>query len=278
MNLTHAILGGAFLGYAGLSLTWTSGDPVWGLAWIASLTFAWIVGSVVNDPRRGWLCLCYTALVPTAFAFAFGINPNYIGCGLVLLLAAAFTYHWYWLAGVIGAALLTTQSRGAILAGLGVGALAAGRRFPVCTFGVVVVGGLAALSMKSDLGTSFGFRLGVWQDTLNAMVPGGHGIGSFATEYAKLSRWTIPAGALPPHAYNDFLQALFEYGIGAVPLVILIVLAFDSHLDGRLIIAGVLLSGLTFFPLQIPLIAHAFAFTLGHLSRSPYAQIVPRAA
>jgi O-antigen ligase len=57
-------------------------------------------------------------------------------------------------------------------------------------------------------------RLEIWRYAINLMVWTGHGVGSFAElwyhDNARL--WK------PEYVHNDYLQLIFEYGIGVVPL------------------------------------------------------------
>lgn len=260
-----------FFAYAGLSVGWSAGGWVAASLWLGSLAGAFWLGTRAADPSHWCFWFCITGAAGLALHFTVPIlNPNYIGCFAVFCLAIAFTYSWHWLYPVFGTAIALSFSRGAILAGAALTALAYGRRYPVTTFCLACAALVLVMEGKAELGSSTAFRLGVWQDTINHFTFFGHGFGSFMAEYTAFSVKTNATFVVAPHAYNDFLELVFELGIGTVFLLFLIVAAFETADAGRLVIAAVILLGFTYFPLSIPPIAQGFAFALGYLLRSHF--------
>lgn len=256
--------GCGFVLYTAASASWL------GLALLASLVLACLVGYCIDDAWPLWAA--YTMFAFAAFA-VFMIHPydvyangNYIGCILAMALAGCLACRFYICVPVLGLMLLITQSRGAIFAGATALFMSLWRRFPTMAFTLVAMAVVFALAQPKDAGSLWA-RMGIWQDTLNHLTLWGSGFGSFADAYAAFTFRTNMTGVLAPHAYNDVLELIFELGIGAIFLWVAIIAVWEDSLPAdRLICLTFFVLGLTFFPLWIPLVGHAFAFTLGRMA------------
>lgn len=231
---------------------------------LASLAAAFVAGRHL-DERSVWINASWLGVFALPLVWWVELNPNYLGCAAVLLMAGCLVHRYWlnlpWLFG----ALVYSQSRGAIIAFGLMCAMWLGRRAPVVAFALVCAAILILVNADRG-GSSMWHRLGVWQDTLNAMTLFGHGLGSFADWYAGLARHTNWSGG-SAHAYNDFLELVFELGVGVIPLWIMLVLAWEADAPGqKLILLTFGALGLTYFPLFIPVLGHLAAFTLGSLS------------
>jgi hypothetical protein len=265
------LCGVIFVTYAAASIIWTSGDKSLASLWLMTLVGAFIFGYRSRSIRGVWFGATILFLTITFAGQFIGaeINPNYIGISLACALAAMIAYEYWLTLPILLFEIWLTQSRTALL-GAGVACLIGlwqRSRFWAMVLALLAI--LFILHQKSDGALSLWSRLGIWQDTINNFTPFGHGFGSFFAEY---STWAVRRNMtlqLAPHAYNDIAELIFELGVGVVALWALIFLAWENHNPQAKLICGVFfIMGLTHFPLFIPLIAHLFAMTLGHLSTS----------
>lgn len=268
-----------FLAWAGLSLLW-SPAPLEGGVLLALLACGYVVGQWCGDLRRLWTPLLIAASLNLCLAFAqwlawwdggdfrwYGVagGSGRLGCVMAIGFAAALGYRIWWFLpiGILG--LAHAGSRNGMLAA-GVACLVYLWRDYKATAMCLALGSvLAALALRDDAGASFLSRMGVWQDTLNHLTIWGHGFGSFATEYA---RWPTHTGQyqLALHAYNDFLELIFELGIGSVAAWACIIWSFEGHAPpSRLVCITFFILALGFFPLWV--VGPVFTMSLGHLAK-----------
>lgn len=254
-----------FVAYAGASVLWTVGDKVTAALHLLSLVAAWAFGKMVKDHEFFWklFCLIVVALIPV-YLLDRTINPNVGGAVLVLAFAAALAYEFWLVAPAFPLALFLYPSRNSIVAAAGVAVIALWRRYPVTAFALVSLGAVAFLA-KDNIGVSTLSRLGIWQDSINHMTFFGHGYASFMDAYTAFPIKRNMTDMIAPHAYNDFLEFVFMLGVGAIPLWLYLVLAYEAAPpQARLILLAFALLSLTFFPFWI--IGHLVAFTLGSIN------------
>lgn len=279
-----ALSGAAFLAYAfgGIALSSIPYDKAWAALHLISLALAFVIGTKLPWPRAFWLGLValvsmnslvalwdwWSGLV-TGFEGYQGLfgNPNIFGCLLVIAFAAALTYRFWWFLpfGALGFAEI--RSRGSLLALGFVLLIWLWQRYRVLAIAalclsIAVIGEMTLRGWSSrEIGILA--RLGVWQDTLAHLSLWGSGFGSFYEAYAT---WTIHTNMTllrPSHAYNDFLELVFELGLGSIFLWTFLALIFDRSVS--LICWAFLALSLTYFPLTLPVLGHLFAFALGNL-------------
>lgn len=290
--------GCAFLAYAGGSIAFSSVsyDKAWAGVQLGTLALAFLIGT---RSRLEWVWLSVVLVtginvIQAGMDWAFGWtsgfegypgflgNPNIFGCFLVIALAAALSFRWWWFLPFVALGFLEIRSRGSILA-LGITmAIWFWPERKVCSFCSLVFSFVAIMEISSGGGGAemigeaareagewggreIGVmaRMGVWQDTLNHLTLLGSGFGSFFEAY-----WTWPVHTnltlvRPTHAYNDFLELVFELGLGAIFLWLFLALLLDRGIS--LIIWAFFALTLTYFPLSLPVLGHLFAFTLGSI-------------
>lgn len=276
---TASAFGLLFLAYAGLSLLW-SPDPWAGGVLLALLACGYAVGQWCGDLRRLWAPLCVAASLNLALAFVqwaawwdggdfrwYGLagSSGRLGCVMALCFAAALGYRFWWFIpiGVVG--LAYAGSRNAMLAA-GVACMVhLWRDYKATAMCLALLSCLAALTLRNDAGASFLSRLGVWQDALNHLTLWGHGFGSFASEYAS---WSHHTGQyqLALHAYNDYLELIFDLGIGSVFAWACVIWSFEGHAPAeRNVCVTFFILALGFFPLWV--VGPVFTMSLGHLAK-----------
>lgn len=262
-----------FVIYSAASILWSSGDQLPATLWLVSFTIAFAIGYWTRFVDRIWLGVIILVIIVTLYnqSSELNINPNYLGISLAVALAGAIAYNHRWAAPILLLEIWVTQSRTALM-GAGIACLIGlwkWSRFVAMALSLLAL--LFILHQKSDGVLSLWSRLGIWQDTVNHFTIFGHGFGSFFTEYTT---WPIRRNMtlqLAPHVYNDFLEFIFELGIGSIALWMLILSAWENHNPrDKLICLTFFAMTLSHFPLHIPLVAHLFAMTLGHLSNQCY--------
>lgn len=278
MNAAATISGLGFVGWAGLSLLW-SPTPWEGGALLALLVCGWAVGQWAQDLRRLWVGLCAAASLNLLFAFLefalwwdggdfrwYGLagSSGRLGAVMAMGFAAALAYRIWWFLPIGAVGLLYASSRGALAAAGIATMIYLWRSHRATAMCLALLSILAGLVLRDDAGASLIGRLGIWQDAINHLTLWGHGLGSFAAEYASWPRHTAPVGQLSGHAYNDILELIFDLGVGSAFAWACIVAAFERHGPDRLICVTFAILGLAYFPLWV--VGPAFTMSLAHLA------------
>lgn len=243
-------------------------------AYFASLGLTVWLGSRLRATDLFWLgfnCLIFIfAIAAFLFTSQVTFNPNILGCVFAIALAAALAYHQPAFIVISALALLSTHSRTAIVAGGFAFFVWIWRqsRIPAILLAIICVCILIIIS--DGRSTSFYNRMGIWQDTLTHITFWGQGLGSFADAYRGWAVHINMAREVAPHAYNDYLELIFELGIGAAALWLLLILTWERiNPEAKLILGTFGILSLSFFPLYVPIIAHAGAIAFGSLIASP---------
>lgn len=279
------ICGLLFLLWAALSLTWAENrlDGIYALYKIVVIALIFCYGSTLADIRPIILGVCLGMAVQALVAglSVFGVypviqnsydhpagmmvTPNVLGSALALALAAALVYRVWWFFPIGIAGLVLTHFRAGLLSFAVVGVLwlwQHNRQLAVViAFGAAAI--LGSVLMSKGFG-SVGDRAVYWRDTVTGLTWLGHGPGSFFGLYPTISDGEI---ARPSHAYNDFLELTFQFGIGVLPLWLLITLAFEAPHGARLILLAFCEQALVFFPFDLPVSVFIVALTTGYLAR-----------
>lgn len=255
------------------SLFWTAGSSFLPALHLATLAAAYVLGLWLR-PRLFWLAYCGVATLLMLFTLRtpdwFYLNPNFLGAIFCLGLIGAAVYRLWLALPLLLVGLLGTQSRGALIATGVCGWVMLWREFRTWAYISILGAILFAATIKGSPVDSMLGRLGVWQDTLAHLTPLGAGWGSFADAYASWPRHTnrIDGIGIAPHAYNDVLQLTFELGLGSILVWVWVALSLDrSAPHERMVPLAFALLGLTYFPLWLPGVAHAFVFALGTASK-----------
>jgi hypothetical protein len=269
-------LGLAFLGYATLSMAWTPiwAQGIWALWLLYLLAFAFCL-----TPTRGlWLGLALGVGVSTLLACAqllgwsgifqavppagLFVNRDLLGETAALVSVALIANGLYWPLALTLPAIPISNSRTA-LAALGIAlAFILWRRSKLLALGLVLALALAVVVAKPNA-KSVNERLAIWTDTATHLTPLGHGAGSFFILYPSFAT-TDTFHSRPEYAHNDFLELVFEFGIGAAPLFALLALAATS-LD-PLLMAFLVIATLG-FPLHCPVEGFVGMVALGSVCR-----------
>ena len=274
-----------FLAYATASLFWVEQINYWMLFHWVGLVLAFFIGYRLRSLRVLYISLCFFLSLNVAIALAqyfgwdyipspyfpaglFG-NANFLAGALALTIAAALAARLYWFLPVGGLGLWLTQSRGALIA-VGVACLLfLWRRAKVTAFVVAVLTPILAFHFSTpDRINGLEARLGVWNTTFNHLSLRGAGLGSFQSAYDAFPIRINMTEARPAHAYNDYLEVVFEFGLGAILLLSLVVLALESAAEAeRLVLVTFIALGVSHYPLFLPFTGLLAALAMGQALR-----------
>lgn len=161
-------------------------------------------------------------------------NPNGLAAAAAIVGLGILAYRKLWpLLPLVAPSLMLAQSRAAWLSVL-VGLFVMRPQSAVLRWGgrVVVLGAAAAALIMRPLGSA-SERLMIWQDTIGHINWFGHGLGSFREDFIQFAHaFNIAAQqSRPEHPHNEWLWFLFEGGVPA--LVLAVVLALLVWRAGR---------------------------------------------
>ena len=251
------------------------------LGWLVDLQYlatAFVVYTFFN--------LMLTLVGPTKyFDFSFGLfgNPNALGIALALAIASGLAYcstqAWILLPVYI-AGLAYCQSRTALIGAAGALLIWLWSRSKALVL-LTIIAAVGSFYLEWHGGSSMAQRVGIWQSTLMNLTWHGGGLGSFYHDF-----WLFPIHINATlvhanHAYNDFLELIFDLGLGTIPLWIFlagVVSEADRH--EALILLTYAITALAFFPLFIFPIGTFVAGVLGtclrrHLCKTKFTLYKP---
>lgn len=195
-------------------------------------------------------------------------NPNLLGCALAIGLASALAHRLWLYIPPIALGLWLTQSRGALLGASAALFIWLIPKYKTLAFSAAAFGLIAIMASPHGQADGTWQRFGIYQDTLNHLTVFGQGWGSFYDEYW---RWPVHRNigfARAEHAYNDYLELMFELGIGAVLLwAFVLSILSESRSPAKLIIYTYLVLALTYFALWVLPVGQLMALALGYAAK-----------
>lgn len=290
-------LGLGFIAWAGLSLLWTENiyDGLGSFALWIILGMAFHLGSTTLDalPIYRGICVGVSLCVVVAIAQSLGwrgiyvqeeftsnvpsifVNSTVFGtvCALALVLGIFGNLWWSIPASALG--LFLSGARGPAIAVIIVILSGVWRNWsrgtailllvPALLFGAGVF--VNKSKNLSDLEGSTKTRVAYWFDSIEAFKLPGYGVGSFFQVFPSVAKRADTLKLRPEHPYSDPIELVFEFGLGAVLLFWLALLALEIPLEpDRSILLAFLISGLGYPNLAIPLVAFLAAFASGRLA------------
>jgi hypothetical protein len=281
-------LGLVFIAYAAASLAWTTSpldgvDELWHWA-VIGLAFMWGSRQVLLTPF--WKGLAIGCGISSAVALSQWLSYDFIttldwnkpaglfynnavaGSAAAIAIVGCMSVGLFRWALLPVPLLLISQSRGA-WAAIAVVWIAKvytsfeGLERIVFTIVLAVAIGLAIVFFH---GESDSLRLTIWQQVIEHLTVFGRGIGASQNVYLVTPHDFFHI----EHAHNDYLNLLYEYGLGAFPLFILAALLLE-HSDAYAWPAFVccLFLSLYFWTLETPITSFTFAVVAGHVAASP---------
>lgn len=265
-------LGLSFVAYAAASLFWAINptDSVYGMWQILLLALAFRLGSVTPDLAPLWRGMAIGLGISSAVAAAQAAGLTSLPsadhpAGLLfngavqsalislVILALVDNRAWFYIPAMLPG-LYLAHSRGGWLV-LTVGLLSR-MRWWVAALVTSLTGAVAFLIH----GTTDVLRLQAWSVAYALLTPFGHGAGSFADLFYGNIR--------PEHVHNDYLQLAFEFGIGAIPVYLILARALYRRGEPYWpVMVGFATLSLFFFPLYCAPLAFVGAVVAGHVLR-----------
>jgi hypothetical protein len=298
MGLGHW-LGLAFLAYAFGSMLWAPvfSQGIWDLWLLSIFAGCFMLGAQLSDPRPLYAGLALGVGVSTILSVIqhYGIflvteagwpgcshpglfyNYDIFGETAALASVALVGSRLYWPLALTVPPIFLTGSRTALVATFVAlalwlwdidrwyGLLMAG------ALGLLALGAIYTFSKPDTCGSltrtsSTSERLAIWRDTADGLTVLGRGPGSFLIDYPLFASRTDTMLSRPEAAHNDYLELLFEFGLGVAPLVGLLALALTSPATDRYLLIAFLVTAFFAFPIREPTEALLGAVALGRCS------------
>lgn len=306
VGLEH-LIGMGFLAYAFLSLMWTPvlSQGIFDLWMVCTLGAAFMFGAIRLDSTRLYVGLAFGVGGSTALAIpqlyfdwtgiyqfyrpaGLFVNPGVYGETCALVLVALLASKLYWPALLVAPGIYFSNSRTALVAcgaaavvfawdkatAMGADRSSLWKNPYVLSAAVVLTLG-SALAVQSTLTrepnwwTSPAERLAIWQDTASGLTWMGRGAGSFIITYPAFATRTDTMASRPEHAHSDILELVYDYGLGTIPLFLLIALALRPFpVPERYIFIAFLTIAVLSFPTRLPVEGFLGAFAMGRLCGS----------
>lgn len=279
-------LGLAFLAYATLSLSWTEIKPqgIWDLWLYLCLAGCFCLGAS-RDPRSLYLGCAIGVGVSTLLAIpqAFGwqgifqlsqglpaglfVNRDMFGETAALVSIALICTRQYWPLVLTLPPILFTGCRSAQLAFFVVAIVWLWQRYRQLSIPVIAISIVGAVAWHHGWDGSEDLRLAMWRSTISGLTWFGRGPGSFFSLYPKFAVYTDTMFTRPESAHNDFLELVFEFGLGAIPLFALLIWgAIGNRLERYILLAFCIIAFFS-FPIRIPAEGLVGMVALGSLCR-----------
>lgn len=293
MRLPHW-LGLGFLAYATLAIAWSPvwQQAIWDLWLLYILAGCWLLGATRDCSKLilGVACgigISTMLAIPQSFGwggiFEEGWGPNgtyYIPAGLFVnhdmfgeaaalsTVALIVTRQWWPLILTLPP-IYWTECRSALVGLSAAGALWLIDRFRwKALIGLIPLGaGVGVFVFRHGWDGSIALRLAMWQDTLAGLTVFGHGPGSFFMLYPEFAVHTDTMATRPESAHNDFLELVFEFGIGSLLLFALLASSLLSRSADRYLFVAFCAVAFFSFPIRMPVEGLLGMVALGSMCR-----------
>ena len=292
---------GVVLGWATLSLTWTTvfDDGILELSKLAVIAGCFALGSACGDLRSFYTGSAYGLAISSGIAIlqylgydvvqttqivadtgphrlppsGLFINPDFLGEICIVVLIGLVAYRLYWTTMLVLPGLILSQSRTAMVAAAicvlaYVVPRAKWKSFLAIPLLIAIV--YAISPYKWHVLTTGGGRLDLWIDTVQGLSFWGHGVGSFYTTFIKYATHVDTFHYQPDTAHNDYLQFIFEFGFPAalVMAATLSVVWWQAFEPERLVLLAFAVIAMFAFPLHNPATAAVFGIVAGYAARN----------
>lgn len=284
-------LGLVFLTYAFLSLFWVENriQAVWDL-WLLTLLAGCFMLGAQYDLRKLWLGSAFGIGVSTVVGILqlFGwhdlvfmtnpnhptglfVNPDMFVEAALLCSIGLITTKQYWpliftAPPVLGDFVGLTHSRSAMIAIFAVGFIWLWERLGWKVLPLLLLPIGAGYVLWND--PSVALRWHMWQDTYDGLTWFGRGPGSFFDLYPEFASRTDTMSTRPESTHNDYLELLFEFGIGTIPLFALILYGLGRRVAERYLWVAFCTIAFVSFPIRIPAEGLLGMAALGSLCRN----------
>jgi hypothetical protein len=272
-----------FLIYACISLAWAPVfvQGVYDLWTLAILSGAFYLGSSDIEPKRlyigmavglsvstgiavfqalGWHQILYQESLPAGLF----VNPNVFGETAALISVGLLAHEIFWPLLWTVPSVLLSESRTAFAALALVAAAWSANRYISMLFAVLIAG---FVFLKP--GDSVAYRWEIWRSAYAGLTWSGRGAGSYIVTSPAFSAFhTEIMPNREENAHNDFLELIYEYGLGTLFLLpVFMVALFGPAGPDRYLFAAFCIIACLNFPLAVPSEGFLGAFAMGRLWR-----------
>lgn len=280
-------LGFIFICYAALSLLWVKSLNISFFYFVQLLALAgvYVIGQNIKDIKiifKGLALGLGVSSIAAIYQYlgnhsiyslndavaGFFINPNiYSEISAILLIGLIVLKLWVWIPVTLPG-LILVQSRAAML-GLAVGLLfylwqfnrklAIGLTLTLCLTASYFYWGRFDLSSIYE-------RFNLWADTIQGFKFFGNGIGSYETMFPFYATHLNTEIARPKFAHNDLLQAIFEFGVGSIFIILAVLNVFNSKKKETIILYTILVISFFTYPLHVPATSFIAFLVAGYIN------------
>lgn len=272
-----------FMFWSAVSILWSINlySWVWGMWLVTIWALSFYLGSTLRSLVDLWKGLAIGLGVSSAVAVAQALefapveandpylysgllfNSSVQGISIALVLIALTIHRLWWYMPPLAIGLILAGSRGAFFI-LAIALIARYTHWLVAILAVVFAG--LALGFWTDVSDSQ--RLRIWGITLGALSPFGQGSGSFIDVFYIYKDRGVDKLIRSEFVHNDYLQFIYEYGIGAIAIFIIYALALLKTTSREWpIFFGFAILSFFYFPAYAPLSAFIGFVVAGHISR-----------
>ena len=281
-------IGGAFLIFAAVSITWSDG-PYDGINEFAKLCFLagiFLIGSQLASLRQVYIGLAIGFSINSAIVIAqlFGWqgihqinvpgglfeNKNILAEPAAMVLVALVASRLWWLIPGVLPSVVMPYERGAFV-GLAAALIAwiwtkSKSVALVLAVGVIMMG--STVYYNARLGSSVYERGIIYKSTISDMTWAGSGLGSWFVRFPSHAPEFSLLTSRPIHAHNDILELAYEIGPGTLFYLAFLALALSGPFGAeKLVLIAFLMEGCFAFPLHMPATAFMAALVTGRLCR-----------
>ncbi len=282
LTISH-VLGLLFLGYAALSCLWSPHGTLY-LLQLLALAGVFLWAATLSDLRKVVIGLSIGLYVAAFIASLqyFGYNdivfqatPKMSGLyvnsnifseitGMLLILILIYRLWWFVPAAIPGVLII---SRASIVAfGLTFVVWLWSKSKSLAIF-VMLLALLIAVATTQTFNNFTSDRIELWRDTISGITLFGHGAGSFVYDFPIYSSHFNISYSRPFDAHNDLLQLIFEFGIGAIPLILMMIVLLRINNVHKYPLIFFLVIGTFGFPFHVPNTAFMAALLAGYLAQ-----------
>ncbi len=274
------IAGAVFIALAAASLLWTPVpieglQPLWQFILLGAV---FCIGVELENMEPIFVGAAWGLSVSSAVALfqheptGLFLNKNFMAEAAVLVAVGLMVYKRWEMLPMLMPAIFLPLSRGALLALAVAGVLrwragGAGIRSTAWLVATIFVA-FVVLLIEQPNGASLGERWVIWSYTANHLSWFGHGLGSFYIDFPSFQDGGFARRF--DHAHNDLLELAYEFGVLAVPLLLVWLAAMWQHSQVRLVLIAFTVEGCFGFPLFLPVTGALAALVAGHLCGDRY--------
>lgn len=230
---------------------------------IKGLAVGLLVSDVISIFQYYKISIVYTLYDMIAGLF---VNQN-IYCEVsATILICLIIYKLWWFIPLTLPGIILVHSKGALM-GLGIFGMLYLYKYSKKLAILVIASTLFYVALDKYNSSSTFERFDLWVDTLRGLKLFGNGIGSYEIVFPLHAVDIDTAIARPRFAHNDLLQLIYEFGIGSVLFVIMIINVMRIKTDETIILVCIAVISMFNYSNHVPVIAFVTFMVAGYITR-----------